>query len=813
MNKQDILNLIADMNSKDKEFISGETYIYPTAPLMDMDEVVNLVDVALDLPTQLQLEGKFTTSFGKKLLERYANGMSHIRLTNSGSSANLLAITAITSSIFGEKRAKPGDEVITVAAGFPTTVNPIIQNGLIPVFLDVNLDTVTPDVTQIEMAIEEGKTKAIVLANPLGNALDSESIRSICDEFGIFFIEDNADGIGGKLNGRPLGTFGDASTLSFYPAHQLCGGEAGAVITRSPMLDMIVESFRSWGRQCFPAGTLINVEENQVPIEDVKVGDLVLTHSGKWESVAEILGRDYSGKMYTIKAKNMSPVTCTEEHPFYVKRGQNFEWTEASKLSVGDELVEMMPSEEYKPCDKITLDYDTLLEKKSMQVEVTESLMRLSGYYLAEGSLSSGLKGKSGYPSNKYKFYRVDFSFNSNETEYIEDVKNLMKSTFGVSGSSKKNKNNNGATIQFKTRKGYEYFSTFGRKAWTKSIPQFLLSATDEMFAQLIIGYWRGDGSSSTIGYSFTSTSPHLAHQIRRRLYKYGVSCSNHIVTADMHCSSVVNGKEVKLVHNQYFTNIYGNGAAKFGELIGEKSYKLNPRSNVSKIYEGYVTHPIDYISNEDVENVTVYNLEVLTSHSYHANNLVVHNCFCKPGQDNTCGKRFSHKYENLPTGYDHKFAYSHIGYNIKGSEFSAALLDAQIEKLDYFVAMRRLNWDRLRVGLDKYSKYFKFQVPTKGSKPAWFGFLITLKEPTPFTRLELIKFLEDHKVGTRLLFGGNLLRQPMYKNIEHRVFTDLLSTDVICNQSFWIGCHPSLKSQHIEYMLSVFDKFMEGHK
>jgi CDP-6-deoxy-D-xylo-4-hexulose-3-dehydrase len=437
MNKEDILKFIREENEKPKEFIAGETYIYPTAPLMDTDEVANLMDVAMGLPQGIQLEGKYTKSFASKLGAFYGTRPSNIKLTNSGSSANLLAVTAITSSVFGEKRANPGDEVITVAAGFPTTVNPIIQNGLVPVFLDVNLDTITPDVTQIEMAIVEGKTKAVVLANPLGNALDSESIRDICNEFNIFFIEDGCDSLGGTLNGVPLGTFGNISTLSFYPAHQLCGGEAGAVVSKSPMMNLMVESFRSWGRSCF-----------------------------------------------------------------------------------------------------------------------------------------------------------------------------------------------------------------------------------------------------------------------------------------------------------------------------------------------------------------------------------------CEPGKDNTCGHRFSQRPTGgLPEGYDHKFTYNHIGYNIKGTEFAAALLDAQIDKLDYFTAMRRLNWKRLREGLDKYSKYFKFQKATTGANPSWFGFLITIKEPTTFTRVELVRFLEDNKVGTRLLFGGNLLRQPMYKDIEHRVFTNLLSTDVICNSSFWIGVHPSLREEHINYVISVFDKFFVGHK
>jgi CDP-6-deoxy-D-xylo-4-hexulose-3-dehydrase len=416
------------------KFVKGETYIYPTAPYMDGDEVKNLVDVALDMPDKMSLRGKYTKSFTSKMLEAHKGVMRLMSLVNSGSSANLAAVSAITASEFGQRALKLGDEVITVAAGFPTTVNPIIQNGGVPVFLDVDLDTICPDPTQIEMAVEEGKTKAIVVANPLGNAVDSESIREICDQYDLFYIEDNSDGLGGTLNGMPLGTFGDLSTLSFFPAHHITGGEAGAVLTRSPMLHKVVESFISWGM-----------------------------------------------------------------------------------------------------------------------------------------------------------------------------------------------------------------------------------------------------------------------------------------------------------------------------------------------------------------------------------------GCNCRPFETNRCGTRFSRKVEGLPVDYDHRYIYERIGYNLKGTEFAAALLDAQIDKLDYFVSMRRLNWKRLREGLDKYSNYLKFQKPTTGSSPSWFGFLITLKDPCPFTRRELIMFLEENKIGTRMLFGGNLLRQPMYKNINHRVIGDLHASDVIIRNSFWIGCHPRMGEEEIAYVLGVFDKFFSS--
>jgi len=438
MKYEDILELIInneDELSGKKEFVPGQDYISPANAVMNGDEVANLVSVALSLPENKNwLDGKFTTSFTRKLIEVYGNRMRSARLCNSGSSANLLAVTAITQPEFGDRRAKPGDEVITVACGFPTTVNPIVQNGLVPVFLDVSLDTLTPSIIDIEMEIIEGKTKAIVLANPLGNAVDSTAIREICDEFKIFYIEDNSDGLGGKLNGVPLGTFGDISTLSFYPAHHLCGGEQGAVVSSSPMIDKIVRSLMQWGRDCW-----------------------------------------------------------------------------------------------------------------------------------------------------------------------------------------------------------------------------------------------------------------------------------------------------------------------------------------------------------------------------------------CSPGKDNTCGKRFGHECGGIE--YDHKYIYSRIGYNLQGTEFSASLLDAQIDKLDYFTSMRKLNWNRLRAGLDKYSKYFKFQMPSKGAEPSWFGFLMTVKEPSPFTRLELTQYLESKMIGTRMMFAGNLLRHPAYKNVEHRVSGELMTSDYIMRNSFWVGCHPAMTEQHTEYIIKTISEFLERYK
>lgn len=417
-----------------KEFVPGETYITASGQYFDEDDVATLVECALG---EWYAEGKYANEFEKSLRTFYQNTIRHGVLVNSGSSANLLAVTTITDKTFGSRKASPGDEIITVAAGFPTTVNPIIQNNLIPVFVDVGLETFTPNMEVIENAIVEGKTKGVILAHPLGNAFDAEQLRDICNEYGLWFIEDACDSLGGTYHDRMLGSFGDIATLSFYPAHHITAGEGGACLIQSPMVEKVLKSYRDWGKDCW-----------------------------------------------------------------------------------------------------------------------------------------------------------------------------------------------------------------------------------------------------------------------------------------------------------------------------------------------------------------------------------------CAPGVDNTCGKRFGWKLGDLPEGYDHKYIFSRIGYNLKATDLQASLLVAQMKKLPWFVERRRHNWQALRTGLDKYKKFFRFMEPTKGSNPSWFGFSLIVKPSAPFTRRELIDFLENRKIGTRLLFGGNLLRQPAYKGVPYKIFGDeLINSDIISRDALWIGVHPSITDEQIDYILGCFKEFVERSK
>jgi len=246
--KKEIFNLVAEYYTekhKSKPFIPGETYIQYAGRVYDEKEMISLVDSALDFwLTAGRFAKQFEEEFAKLL------GVKYCILTNSGSSANLLAISALTSPKLEERRLKPGDEVITTACAFPTTVNPIIQNNLIPVFVDVNIGTYNIQVDKIEAAISD-KTKAIFLAHTLGNPFDLDKILEICEKYNLWLIEDNCDALGSKYNGKYTGTFGHIATFSFYPAHHITMGEGGALVTNDNQLKKLIKSFRDWGKDCW----------------------------------------------------------------------------------------------------------------------------------------------------------------------------------------------------------------------------------------------------------------------------------------------------------------------------------------------------------------------------------------------------------------------------------------------------------------------------------------------------------------------------------------------------------------------------------
>lgn len=231
-----------------QEYTPGKTRVNYAGRVFNEDELVNAIEASLDF---WLTEGRFSEEFAEKISDFL--GIEHVLLTNSGSSANLLAFAALTSEKLGEKRLKTGDEVISVAAGFPATVTPIIQYGLVPVFVDVTIPTYNIDVEMMHKAITP-KTRCIFIAHTLGNPFDLEEVMQLAKEHDLWVIEDNCDAFGSKYKGQKTGTFGHLSTISFYPAHHITTGEGGAICTNNSQLANLVRAFRDWGRDCYCAG-------------------------------------------------------------------------------------------------------------------------------------------------------------------------------------------------------------------------------------------------------------------------------------------------------------------------------------------------------------------------------------------------------------------------------------------------------------------------------------------------------------------------------------------------------------------------------
>ena len=329
--REEILNLVAeycDRFHQKKPYEEGDRIPYASR-VYDHQEMVNLVDSSLEF---WLTSGRYTVEFEKKLAEYL-----HVRyaaLVNSGSSANLIAFMTLTSPLLGERRVKRGDEVITVAAGFPTTVTPVIQYGAVPVFVDVTIPQYNIDVTRLEEAYSE-KTKAVMIAHTLGNPFDLAAVKAFCDRHGLWLVEDNCDALGTRytMNGEEkfTGTVGDIGTSSFYPPHHMTMGEGGAVYTDNPLLNKIIRSMRDWGRDCVCASGQDNLCGHRF---DRQYGELPLGYDHKYV---------YSHFGYNLKATDLqAAIGCAqiEKFPSFVeKRRHNFERLHKALEGLEDRLI------------------------------------------------------------------------------------------------------------------------------------------------------------------------------------------------------------------------------------------------------------------------------------------------------------------------------------------------------------------------------------------------------------------------------------------------------------------------------------------
>ncbi|OEJ15960.1 lipopolysaccharide biosynthesis protein RfbH [Brachyspira hampsonii] len=313
MDRNKLLEMVREYARKEyapKEFVKGVSSVPVSGRIFDEDDVAALVDSALDFHLTTY---RYNDEFEKGLKEFF--GLKYALTCNSGSSANLIAVTSLTSHLLKDRALKAGDEVITVAAGFPTTVNPILQNNLVPVFVDVELETYNVNVDELEKARSD-KTKAIILAHTLGNPFNIQKVKEFCDKYNLWFIEDCCDALGSTYNNKKVGTFGDIATLSFYPAHHITMGEGGAVLTDNPILKKAMESIRDWGRDCWCAPGCDDTCKQRF---SQKLGDLPEGYDHKYT---------YSHLGYNLKITDMQAACGVAQlrklNSFILKRKENF---------------------------------------------------------------------------------------------------------------------------------------------------------------------------------------------------------------------------------------------------------------------------------------------------------------------------------------------------------------------------------------------------------------------------------------------------------------------------------------------------------
>jgi CDP-6-deoxy-D-xylo-4-hexulose-3-dehydrase len=353
--RSEILGSVRDWFSSNQsvtEFVAGKTPIPVSGKIIDEDDIASLVDACLD---GWLTAGRFTEEF-QRLLARYI-GVRDSLFVNSGSSANLVALSALTSPKLGNRALKKGDEVLTVAMGFPTTVNPIIQNNLSPVLVDINLETYDAINEQLVEAISP-KTKAIMMAHTLGNPFNIELVLELCKEHNLWLIEDSCDALGSTYNGKRTGSFGDLATISFYPAHHITTGEGGAVLVKSPLIKKQAESFRDWGRDCYCETGHDNTCKKRF---EWQLGELPYGYDHKYI---------YSHIGYNLKATDIQAALGVSQlrklDRFIQRRRENFNYL-LSGLKDVDGLQMPKATKNSEPsCFPITLDPDHPVNREEL---------------------------------------------------------------------------------------------------------------------------------------------------------------------------------------------------------------------------------------------------------------------------------------------------------------------------------------------------------------------------------------------------------------------------------------------------------------
>ena len=788
-----------------KKFVPGVSPVYYSGPYFkDNEEIVAGIKTLLtgNWIASGEEVRKFEIEFARKLNQKYA------LMVNSGSSANLVMI-ATTKKVL---KWNDGDEVITSVVGFPTTVAPIVQNNLTPVFVDIEMDSLNFDLNLIEEKITE-KTKAIFLSPVLGNPPDMDRLVEICTRRNIILLLDDCDSLGSKWNGLYLNEYAYASSNSNFVSHHLTTFEGGMVFSNDKEFIRIARSFAWWGRSCFTESAPILTNNGVKNIKDVVVGDEVLTHLGKYNKVTELIRNRYVGKMINISAQGVYNFNCTENHPIYVNRDNINMWLPANEIVVGDLLLKPVIKTNHEKIIKLT--YETYGgNPRSFDIELTGELMRLIGYYAAEGSSTRTMTSKGKKNKNyKYPKYITSFSFNKNETEYISDIEHIIKKYFNVR-MYYRSKSENGCSIEFSSLKLHKFLKKIvPGVSYTKKLPGSFLNLNNELLKQFIIGMYRGDGSCSFQGYSISTTSESLYTQISIILNKLKIYSSLSVRTPDKHFNCILNGANVKAKHNLYNILIYKPYAFTIETILCENSLDMK-RTGISTKNKKYFTendeyscHVVKNITKYDVDDVDVYNLEVEDDHSYLAYGVCVHNCHCVGAgnllPNGACGNRFDKHLEDYDGIIDHKYVFETMGYNLKPLDFQGSIGLVQLKKFDEIHEKRISNKNRLGSCL---KENLDVHIPDnlECAETSWFGVPIVCKSQE--YKEKLVAYFEEKKIQTRHYFSGNLLLHPGYKHLGN--FRDYPEANKVLSHVFFIGCTPQYTEEILQYIEKVIKEF-----
>lgn len=691
MRKNKILGLVKKyIESQEDRFSAGETYVRTSGASWDAEDVASLVELALD---RWYTDGKYGYEFERFMAQILKQ--RHVTLCNSGSSANLLAMSALMSKQLKGRELRKGDEVITVAAGFPTTVNPIIQNGLVPVFVDTSLPTYNALPHAIEEAISD-KTRAIFIAHTLGNPYQAQRVRDLADRSKLWVISD-------------------------------C---------------------------CFVSGTKIKTNKGDVCIEDIKAGDWVLTRKG----YRKVTANEMTGKKSVIS--NMG-LTGTPDHPVITKDGIK----RLDALSASDIIYVCNQNQSF-----IT----------ELSIQDAQTLLGVTCEYI------TGEDRQQEEPLFTGRYIQMPMERYQGDSTFITLTEIPSITNYPILSLS------HGDNTQIST----------SLKAAEKMLPRKTLNSQGK---RLLNGIEVGRDTiyTSELEKTLGKTKRLILQLVRcvekniKRIFRADQkTAQRHVKTEAEVYNLCVEGE-----HEYFANNILVHNCDALGS-----EYEGKPLPWYADI-STFSFYPAHHISMG--EGGAVSTDSPLLNKIIRAFRDWGRDCWCLPGKDNTCGKRFCWQLGDLPYAFDHKYTYSEVGYNLKATDLQASLGVTQIKKLPQFVQARRETWSFYRKELDDLGEFFILPEPTVHSNPSWFGFTLTVREEAPFGREELVNYLESNKVGTRMLFGGNLTRQPAYKDVNFRVSGSLKKSDIVMNQSFWIGVAPIITPPMRSYVVEKIHEFI----